>query len=320
MGRPRRNQRPVRGPAVLRGRQRGAVRRSSGSAHPPLRWEAGRVDVADGPAGRPAPAGVAVAQRVFTSGVPSPGNERVRMNLYVFRRGGAGTGAPSGGRHRDVRIPPVKRSRTGCARPCLADRPAGGGVECRRRAARWIRIGPVAIRARPVGSGAGLHGRNRARPSARPPTVTSGSGPTRGSSASTDRPSGEFHGPGAAVTSGGPGAGTDDGCAGHAVGADAQGADRALPRRQVPGRSVPRDRRGCGDGDGAGERRRDPARRDRQRRAAMACRALRGRRSRRFAAGALASDLHGRRRRTDGSGWAPTAKASSTFAAGRSRP
>jgi hypothetical protein len=30
----------------------------------------------------------AVAEHVFTSGVPSPGNETVRMNLYVFRRAG----------------------------------------------------------------------------------------------------------------------------------------------------------------------------------------------------------------------------------------
>jgi hypothetical protein len=28
-----------------------------------------------------------VAQHTFTSGVPSPGNEMLRMNLYVFRRG-----------------------------------------------------------------------------------------------------------------------------------------------------------------------------------------------------------------------------------------
>jgi hypothetical protein len=27
-----------------------------------------------------------VAQHVFTSGVPSAGNEMLRMNLYVFRR------------------------------------------------------------------------------------------------------------------------------------------------------------------------------------------------------------------------------------------
>ena len=30
-------------------------------------------------------AGEAVAQHEFTSGVPSPGTERVRMNLYYFR-------------------------------------------------------------------------------------------------------------------------------------------------------------------------------------------------------------------------------------------
>jgi hypothetical protein len=28
-----------------------------------------------------------VAEQVFATGVPVPGNERIRMNLYVFRRG-----------------------------------------------------------------------------------------------------------------------------------------------------------------------------------------------------------------------------------------
>jgi hypothetical protein len=50
-----------------------------------LRWEPGRVtlrtDRGSGSGGaRP------IAERIFSSGVPTPGNETVRMNLYVFRR------------------------------------------------------------------------------------------------------------------------------------------------------------------------------------------------------------------------------------------
>ena len=51
-----------------------AVRGTGGSLDPYLAMGAG-------PPHRPP-----VAERVFTSGVPSPGNEMVRMNLYVFRR------------------------------------------------------------------------------------------------------------------------------------------------------------------------------------------------------------------------------------------
>jgi hypothetical protein len=51
-----------------------------------LRWEPGRLTLRTVP-GRGSATGVrAVAEHVFTSGVPSPGNERIRMNLYVFRR------------------------------------------------------------------------------------------------------------------------------------------------------------------------------------------------------------------------------------------
>ena len=50
-----------------------------------LRWELGRASFrtvrGSGPSGR----GL-VAEHVFTSSVPSPGNEAVRMNLYVFGR------------------------------------------------------------------------------------------------------------------------------------------------------------------------------------------------------------------------------------------
>lgn len=51
-----------------------------------LRWEPGRLTArtfrgAGAEAGAPV-----VAEHTFTSGVPSPGNESVRMNLYVFRR------------------------------------------------------------------------------------------------------------------------------------------------------------------------------------------------------------------------------------------
>jgi hypothetical protein len=52
-----------------------------------LRWEPGRATfrtVRGASADSRAPA---LAEHVFTSGVPPPGNEQVRMNLYVFRRG-----------------------------------------------------------------------------------------------------------------------------------------------------------------------------------------------------------------------------------------
>lgn len=44
-----------------------------------LRWDAGRA------AFRTTGGGAAIAEHVFTSGVPSPGNETVHMNLYVFQ-------------------------------------------------------------------------------------------------------------------------------------------------------------------------------------------------------------------------------------------
>ena len=52
-----------------------------------LRWEAGRVTLSTEGARTPGTRGRPIAQKVFASGVPSPGNETVRMNLYVFRRG-----------------------------------------------------------------------------------------------------------------------------------------------------------------------------------------------------------------------------------------
>lgn len=49
-----------------------------------LRWEPGRLTAKTS---RGAGAGgPVVAEHAFTSGVPSPGNENLRMNLYVFRR------------------------------------------------------------------------------------------------------------------------------------------------------------------------------------------------------------------------------------------
>jgi hypothetical protein len=51
-----------------------------------LTWEPGRASfrTVRGPS---ASDGALVSEHVFTSGVPSPGNERLRLNLYVFRRG-----------------------------------------------------------------------------------------------------------------------------------------------------------------------------------------------------------------------------------------
>ncbi len=51
-----------------------------------FRWEPGRVSFRTA-RGRNAMTGVVVASHAFTSGVPSPGTERVRMNLYYFRYG-----------------------------------------------------------------------------------------------------------------------------------------------------------------------------------------------------------------------------------------
>ncbi len=51
-----------------------------------MRWEPGRLALRTVRGSRPDARLRAVAERVFTSGVPSSGNERLRMNLYVFRR------------------------------------------------------------------------------------------------------------------------------------------------------------------------------------------------------------------------------------------
>ena len=52
-----------------------------------FRWEAGRISfrtVREAAPGKPIRGANAVAEHVFTSGVPSPGIESVRLNLYVF--------------------------------------------------------------------------------------------------------------------------------------------------------------------------------------------------------------------------------------------
>jgi len=51
-----------------------------------LRWEPGRLIARTFRGPGPGTGGPVVAEHTFTSGVPSPGNEMVRMNLYVFRR------------------------------------------------------------------------------------------------------------------------------------------------------------------------------------------------------------------------------------------
>jgi hypothetical protein len=52
-----------------------------------LRWEPGRATFRTVRGAGADPRARAVAEHVFTSGVPAPGNEQVRMNLYAFRRG-----------------------------------------------------------------------------------------------------------------------------------------------------------------------------------------------------------------------------------------
>jgi hypothetical protein len=52
-----------------------------------LRWEPGRVTFRTVRGAGPGGEAAAIARQVFTSGVPSAGDERLRMNLYVFRRG-----------------------------------------------------------------------------------------------------------------------------------------------------------------------------------------------------------------------------------------
>ena len=56
----------------------------SGTLTHSFRWEPGRAWFKT-VRGRNATAGALVAQHEFTSGVPTPGGERVRMNLYFFR-------------------------------------------------------------------------------------------------------------------------------------------------------------------------------------------------------------------------------------------
>jgi hypothetical protein len=52
-----------------------------------LRWEPGRAAFRTVRGAADDPRGPAIAEHVFTSGVPAPGNEQVRMSLYAFRRG-----------------------------------------------------------------------------------------------------------------------------------------------------------------------------------------------------------------------------------------
>jgi hypothetical protein len=50
-----------------------------------FRWEAGRISFRTVRGSETGSKSRPVAEHVFTSGVPSPGIESVRMNLYVFR-------------------------------------------------------------------------------------------------------------------------------------------------------------------------------------------------------------------------------------------
>jgi hypothetical protein len=52
-----------------------------------LRWESGRSVFRTARGLRPDAAFPPVAEHVFSSGVPSPGNEHLRINLYAFQRG-----------------------------------------------------------------------------------------------------------------------------------------------------------------------------------------------------------------------------------------
>jgi hypothetical protein len=51
-----------------------------------LRWEPGRLTARTFRGEAPEKAATLVTEHTFSSGVPAPGNEAVRMNLYVFRR------------------------------------------------------------------------------------------------------------------------------------------------------------------------------------------------------------------------------------------
>jgi hypothetical protein len=54
-----------------------------------LRWEPGRATFRTVRGAGDDPRANALAEHVFTQGVPPPGNEQVRINLYAFRRGAA---------------------------------------------------------------------------------------------------------------------------------------------------------------------------------------------------------------------------------------
>ena len=75
----------IRSSAVLRARECGAVFGAARytSTHS-FRWQPGRASFRTTRGNNPMAADV-VAQHEFTSGVPTPGSERVRMNLYYFR-------------------------------------------------------------------------------------------------------------------------------------------------------------------------------------------------------------------------------------------
>jgi hypothetical protein len=50
-----------------------------------FRWEPGKLSFSTSRGASPTPKAPFVAAHEFTSGVPTPGNERVRLNLYFFR-------------------------------------------------------------------------------------------------------------------------------------------------------------------------------------------------------------------------------------------
>jgi hypothetical protein len=52
-----------------------------------MHWEPGRATFRTVRGAGDDPGAPALAEHVFTQGVPAPGNEQVRMNLYAFRRG-----------------------------------------------------------------------------------------------------------------------------------------------------------------------------------------------------------------------------------------
>ena len=86
VGRSHDQQRAVRGAAVLRPGQRHAVCRAARTAHAHVSLGAGTRDVQHGSRRSViGGSGPVVAEHEFTAGVPMPGTERVRMNLYFFR-------------------------------------------------------------------------------------------------------------------------------------------------------------------------------------------------------------------------------------------